>query len=102
MIGAECRHRRQKVRGRSKKSFVGGRVDIYEGTGTFADDLRVMYLNPNTLAILQTYGIRSCIARNLDMQLATLLAATPGWKRVYQDKLSVLFVRQGQLHGGGS
>jgi hypothetical protein len=87
--------------GPEQKVFIDGRADLYEETGTYADYLRVIHLEPNALAILKSYGVESClIGRNAP--LATLLAAAPGWKRVYQGKLSVLFVRQGQLRGGGS
>jgi hypothetical protein len=87
--------------GPEQKVFIDSRADIYEEIGTYADYMRVMQLKPNTLAILKSYGIESClVGRNAP--LATLLSVAPGWKRVYQDKLSVLFVRQGQLRGGKS
>jgi hypothetical protein len=51
--------------------------------------------------LLESYRINSClIFRN--SPLATLLAATPNWKRAYEDKLSVIFIRVGTGLGAGS
>jgi hypothetical protein len=86
--------------GPEQKVFIDGRDDLYEETGALSDYMRIVDLEPDTLAILTSYGIRSClIARNPDAQLATLLAATPGWRRAYEDKVSELFVRQSQTGG---
>lgn len=79
--------------GPQHKVFIDGRGDLFEETGAFADYLRVINLKPDALAILKSYRIGSVlVARNAP--LATLLAATPSWERVYQDKVSELFVRE--------
>ena len=72
--------------------FIDGRADIYESAGILTDYLRIMGLDPETLALLQKYNIQSCFIGR-DAALATLLDALPEWKRVYEDKISVLFVR---------
>jgi hypothetical protein len=75
------------------KVFVDGRADVYERGGAFADYLQVADLHPAAFAVLLSYGIQSCFLKR-DEQLATALAASPEWHRVYSDDLSVLFIRQ--------
>jgi hypothetical protein len=76
------------------KVFIDGRGDVYEPTGVFSDYMDIMELKPNALALLKSYRINSCLIRR-NSPLATLLAATPNWKRGYEDQLSVIFVREG-------
>ncbi len=76
-----------------RKVFVDGRADFYEFAGVLADYLSIVDLKPNTLFLLRKYGVRLCLIHQ-DAPLATLLSATPGWKEVYQDKLSAIFVKQ--------
>jgi hypothetical protein len=74
------------------KVFIDGRADIYERTGVLADYLSIAQIKPPALFLLNAYGVQSCLV-NRDEALATLLAASPQWERVYRDRLSVLFVR---------
>jgi hypothetical protein len=46
--------------------------------------------------VLQSYGVRSVLIMR-DEPLATLLGVAPGWKRVYLDGLSALYVREDKL-----
>jgi hypothetical protein len=87
--------------GPQHKVFIDGRAGLYEETGTLLDYVRINDLKSNTLAILQSYGIKSCLI-NRYTSLATLLATTAGWRQVYQDKVSEIFVRQPHSRGGGS
>jgi hypothetical protein len=75
------------------KVFIDGRGDVFEQAGVFSDYMSVTNLKPETLAILQSYNIQSCLIQ-AGAPLATLLAGRPDWKRVYHDKLSAIFVRQ--------
>jgi hypothetical protein len=77
------------------KVFIDGRGDVFEQAGVFSDYVGVMNLKPEALAILRSYNIESCLIPR-DAPLATLLAARSDWKRVYDDKLSAIFVRQPQ------
>lgn len=77
------------------KVFIDGRGDVFERVGVFSDYMSVSDLKPNALAILKSYRIQSCLIER-NAPLATLLAAAQGWKLVYEDKLSALFVRQPQ------
>jgi hypothetical protein len=76
------------------KVFIDGRGDLYERTGALADYLNISRLAPTTLFLLNAYNIQSCLVKR-DEQVATLLSALPGWRRVYNDRLSALFVRSG-------
>src|ERR1700730_2867194 len=80
-----------------QKVFIDGRGDVYERGGVLSDYMHISRLKPGTLAVLQSYGVRSCLLEQ-DEPLATLLSSVPGWKRVYADKLSALFVRE--VHSG--
>jgi hypothetical protein len=81
------------TRGPEHKVFIDGRGELYEPSGIFADYLKVADIQPGGLSILEKYGIQSCLLEH-DAPLATLLAALPGWQRVYEDNTSVLFVRR--------
>jgi hypothetical protein len=75
------------------KVFIDGRNDIYERTGVFADYVSIGRGTPNSFPLLREYNVQSCLIE-LDEVLATLLAASSEWKKVYQDEASVLFVRR--------
>jgi hypothetical protein len=78
--------------GPEHKVFIDGRADLFEETGAFSDYMHIVDLKPDTLALLQSYDIRSCLVMR-EAPLATVLAALPGWQRVYTDDLTALFVR---------
>jgi len=71
--------------------FVDGRADVYERGGAYADYLQVSNLRPAAFAVLRSYGIQSCFLERSE-PLATVLSASPEWRQVYSDDLSVLFV----------
>lgn len=76
-----------------RKVFVDGRADPYERGGVLGDYFGVARLEPSALAILKTYGIRSCLLERKE-PLATVLGALPQWRQVYADNVAILFVRQ--------
>ena len=78
--------------GPEQKVFLDGRADIYERGGVLADYLHIAYLEPGAFTVLRHYGIRSCLVERNEA-LATALANSPEWKKVYSDDLSVLYVR---------
>lgn len=84
--------------GPERTIFIDGRSQLYEEAGVLADYLKVINLEPGTQLVLRKYGINSCLIER-DSALATLLAASPGWRPVYYNKLSVLFVRTQALRG---
>ncbi len=82
-------------RGPEHKVFIDGRAEVYERTGVFQDQAAFENLKPGSLALLDKYKIQSCLLRH-DEPLAEVLEALPGWRKVYADNTSVLFVRQRQ------
>jgi hypothetical protein len=78
--------------GPEQKVFIDGRGDVYERGGVLADYLHISRLQPGALEVLRGYGINSCLLER-DEPLATVLYASPDWKRVYFDHVSALFVR---------
>lgn len=78
--------------GPNRRVFIDGRLDFYEYGGVFADYLQIIRLSPDTFSLLRKYDIHSCFIQP-KTPLATLLAASPDWKRAYQDESSVVFTR---------
>jgi len=75
------------------KVFIDGRADLYEYSGVMADYLDIVRLQPGAMRLLKEYDITGCLVHR-DAPLATMLAAMPGWKRVYADNVAAIFVRQ--------
>ena len=75
-----------------QKVFIDGRSEAYESSGVLADYIRIIQPAPDALPLLEKYGVRSCLIERRG-SLSALLSAQPDWRQVYQDDLSVLFVR---------
>ncbi len=75
-----------------RKVFIDGRADFYEYAGVLRDYMDITELKPDALFLLHKYNIQSCLIHQ-DAPLATMLAASAGWKEVYRDKLAAIFVR---------
>lgn len=76
-----------------QRVFIDGRADLYEPAGVLSDYISIMSVPPDTPFLLRKYHVRSCLIKT-DSPLATLLTQLPGWKRVYSDSISVIFVRR--------
>jgi hypothetical protein len=74
------------------KVFVDGRADIYERAGVLADYESIAFVRQNALPRLRAYNVQSCLLERGE-GLATLLAASSQWQKIYADDLSVLYVR---------
>jgi hypothetical protein len=72
--------------------FIDGRCDAYEPSGVLSDYIRIIRPEPDTLELLEKYGVRSCLIEPA-ASLCALLDVRPEWRRVYQDDLSVLYVK---------
>ncbi len=84
--------------GPQQKIFMDGRSQLYEGTGVFADYIKITKPDPQALALLGKYAIGACLIPR-GTTLATLLSVAPGWHEAYGDDLSVLYVRdRGSRH----
>jgi hypothetical protein len=72
--------------------FVDGRGDVFEWAGSLGDFARWATLEEDPNTLLNKYKIDFCLlSRNSPM--AHVLPLLQGWKAVYSDKLSVIFVR---------
>lgn len=80
-------------RNTSDPVFIDGRLDIYEYTGVLDDYLSIMSLKPDADELLSKYHVRSCLIPPTSA-LAVLLTSSPGWKQVYRDANSAVFVRE--------
>ena len=76
--------------------FIDGRGELYERGGLLGDYLHIAMIKPGAVTVLQSYGVRSVLIMR-DEPLATVLGVAPGWKRVYLDGLSALYVREDKL-----
>jgi len=79
--------------GAGEKVFVDGRSDPYERGGVLSDYLHIARLQPGALALLDSYRITDCLLTK-DEPLATMLSASPEWKKIAQDNVSVLYERK--------
>jgi hypothetical protein len=79
-----------------QKVFIDGRSDAYEPSGVLADYIRIIEPTPEALPLLEKYGVRSCLL-DRNGSLCALLDAQRGWRRAYEDDLSVLYVRTNVL-----
>jgi hypothetical protein len=82
--------------GPSHRVFIDGRLEVYAPAGVWLDYLHITHLDSETPWLLQKYRLQSCLIPS-GAALATFLQASPEWKKVYGDKMSVLFVRSGDF-----
>ena len=75
------------------KVFIDGRADIYVRTGVFVDYLDIARLNFPAPFLLNAYDIQS-VLMGRNETLVTLLDASPDWQKIYNDPISVLYVRK--------
>jgi hypothetical protein len=73
--------------------FIDGRSELFEVAGVLADYTHITRLKPGALKVLDNYGIRSLLIHP-DEPLATLLSSNPGWRNVYSDNRSTLYVKR--------
>ena len=80
--------------------FIDGRLETYIPAGVWSDYLHITQLDPEAPSLLQKYHLRTCLIPS-GAGLATFLQALPEWKKVYGDKMCVLFVRSPDLSRSG-
>ena len=76
---------------RDVKTFVDGRTDIFEYTGVLKDYLDATQIR-SPLEVLDKYEIHSVLL-SPDAPLTYLLENQRGWKKVFSDRVAVIFVR---------
>src|ERR1700690_990534 len=80
------------ARGPEHKVFIDGRSELYEAGGLLYDYIQVIGVKPACLSVLRFYGIKS-IVMDQDEPFTTFINALPGWKKVYSDSRSAIFIR---------
>lgn len=73
------------------KVFIDSR-DIFDYAGVFADYLEILNGTSQTASLLRKYHLRSCLFYR-GAGLGSFLADTPGWREVYRDQMSVIYVK---------
>lgn len=82
-----------------QKVFMDGREDVYEYAGVLEDYMRIINLDPATQSLLRKYGVQACLIKR-NTPLGTYLEALPDWKKVYEDKLSTIYLREARNRAG--
>jgi len=72
--------------------YIDGRADVY-GDKLVEEFLEVRDGKPNWRGPLENHGIRTVLIKP-DAALASLLREDSRWRKVFEDKQSVVFVRQ--------
>ncbi len=75
-----------------KKVFIDGRADIFDWTGVFSEYQAWMMLREPPTKLLDKYGIRFCVLQR-GRPITFVLPYLAGWRQVYSDEISVIFVR---------
>lgn len=87
--------------GPQQKVFIDGRAGLYEEAGVLRDYYDVVSVTPKTLFLLRKYHINACLIEP-QSPLASFLARSQNWTRVYRGPLSVIFERRKEDHPGRS
>ena len=74
-------------------TFIDGRGDLFERGGVLGDYVHLTQFKPGAFGILRNYDISVCLLER-DEPLSTALLESPGWRRVYVDATSALYVRR--------
>lgn len=72
--------------------FVDGRGDVFEWVGVLDDFGRWALIETNPNDLLNRWNISFCLLEKNSL-IAHVMPLLPGWKLVYSDNLSVIFVR---------
>jgi hypothetical protein len=75
-----------------RKVFADGRGDVYEWTGVLRDYMKFATVHEDPRLLLNKYRIDYCLL-NRDAAMSRVMGLLPGWKSVYSDDMSVVFVR---------
>jgi hypothetical protein len=72
--------------------FIDGRGDVFEWVGVINEFGKWAQLQRDPNVLINKYAIRLCLLSS-NSPMATVLPLLPGWKLVYSDSVSVVFVR---------
>ena len=79
--------------GPQQRVFIDGRLDFYQYRGVLPDYFRITRLERDAPWLLHKYNLQACLITRT-IPLVTFLEASPEWEKVYEDEVSVLFVRR--------
>jgi hypothetical protein len=72
--------------------FVDGRADVFEWSGILSQFSEWATLQSDPHALLDKYDVDFCLLERESL-MAHVMPLVPGWKAIYSDNLSVIFVR---------
>jgi hypothetical protein len=75
-----------------RKVFVDGRADLFEWAGVFGDYVRWSSLEESPRLLPDKYHIDYCLLSR-QSAISQVFQVLPGWKSVYSDNMSIVFVR---------
>ena len=75
-----------------EKVFIDGNADIFDWTGVLEAYGRWATLQEDPRILLDKYHIRFCLISK-DAPMTQVLPYLPGWRKVYADDVSAVFVR---------
>jgi hypothetical protein len=75
-----------------EKVFIDGRGDVFDWAGVLAEYGRLVTLAEDPNILLDKYRIRLCLLSK-NNAMTRVLPYLPGWKRVYSDDVSAIYVR---------
>ncbi len=75
-----------------RKVFIDGRADLYEPAGVLAEYGKWYSLQADPRGLLNKYGIGLCLLP-AKAPISQVMLLLPGWKLVYSDKFSAVFLR---------
>jgi hypothetical protein len=75
-----------------RKVFADGRADVYEWSGVLKDYAKFINLLEDPGILLDKYHIDYCLL-DRNAPISRLMQLSPGWKSVYSDEMSMVFVR---------
>lgn len=78
--------------GPTRKVFIDGRLNLYERDAVFGDYLEALSTEMGLRTLLRKYDIDSCLVPRGSPAIK-FLEASPQWKQVYSDRISVIFVK---------
>jgi hypothetical protein len=74
-----------------EKDFIDGRGDVFDWIGVLAEYGRWATLQEDPTILLEKYKIRFCLISK-DAPMTHVLPYLPGWRKVYSDNVSAIFV----------
>lgn len=73
--------------------MIDGRADVYEWSGFFGEYQKWAMLESDPRVLLQKYNVNFCLLAS-SSPMVHVLYLIPGWKMIYSDQNSVIFLRQ--------